>query len=124
MDSPSGSYRLFPRLFHLPAFSLDTLPFTNEELDKAGLRGEGESLSASSIASSATAPYDLSVWERTTYYNGISPDHPELLYRSDLLENPFPIPEGRHPLPSPSMESSVRGSTLSGTLSVPRSARC
>jgi hypothetical protein len=36
-------------------------------------------------------------WERTTYYNGISPDHPELLYRSDLLENPFPIPKGRHP---------------------------
>ena len=41
-------------------------------------------------------PYILSDWERTTYYNGISPDHPELLYRSDLLENPFPIPKGRH----------------------------
>ncbi|EKM48866.1 uncharacterized protein PHACADRAFT_266035 [Phanerochaete carnosa HHB-10118-sp] len=43
------------------------------------------------------APYILSEWERTTYYNGISSDHPELLYRSDLLENPFPVPKGRHP---------------------------
>ncbi|KAH8977899.1 hypothetical protein EDB86DRAFT_2997207 [Lactarius hatsudake] len=51
------------------------------------------------MASDATAitPYVLSDWERTTYYNGISPDPPELLYRSDLLENPFPIPEGKHP---------------------------
>ncbi|KZT09279.1 uncharacterized protein LAESUDRAFT_748449 [Laetiporus sulphureus 93-53] len=46
--------------------------------------------------SDATA-YVLSDWERTTYYNGISPDHPELLFRSDLIENPFPIPKGRHP---------------------------
>ncbi|KAH9037755.1 hypothetical protein EDB84DRAFT_1480490 [Lactarius hengduanensis] len=124
-------------------------PYTNEELDTAGLRGEGVSesvvqamktmtehpelldlslftlecmnysghrkspsspasptlseassyLSALTVASGATAvaPYVLSDWERTTYYNGISPDPPELLYRSDLLENPFPIPEGRHP---------------------------
>jgi hypothetical protein len=124
-------------------------PFTNEELDAAGLRGEGVSesvvqtmktmrehpellnlslftlecmnysshrkplsspasptlgeassnLSALTIASDATAvaPYVLSAWERTTYYNGISPDPPELLYRSDLLENPFPIPKGKHP---------------------------
>src|ERR1700674_1845369 len=41
--------------------------------------------------------YVISDWERTTYYHGISPDPPELLYRSDLLENPFPIPKGRHP---------------------------
>jgi hypothetical protein len=41
--------------------------------------------------------YVVSDWQRTTYYNGISPDHPELLYRSDLLENPSPIPKGRHP---------------------------
>ncbi|KAK0219891.1 hypothetical protein IW262DRAFT_1448391 [Armillaria fumosa] len=41
-------------------------------------------------------PYDLSDWERTTYYHGISPDPPELLYRSDLLSNPFPKPVGRH----------------------------
>ncbi|KAJ6463355.1 hypothetical protein C8R45DRAFT_1055836 [Mycena sanguinolenta] len=43
------------------------------------------------------APYVLSDWERTNYYSGISPDPPELLYRSDLLERPFPIPKGRHP---------------------------
>ena len=59
----------------------------------------GLSDSTHTIASSTTAvaPYDLSDWERTAYYNGISPEHPELLYRSDLLENPFPIPEGRIP---------------------------
>jgi hypothetical protein len=56
-------------------------------------------LSALSIATDSTAvsPYVISDWERTTYYHGISPDHPNLLYRSDLLENPFPIPKGRHP---------------------------
>ncbi|KAH7887054.1 hypothetical protein F5I97DRAFT_1936606 [Phlebopus sp. FC_14] len=37
----------------------------------------------------------------TTYYHGISPDPPELLYRSDLLSNPFPKPVGRlHHLPT------------------------
>ncbi|EIW74718.1 hypothetical protein CONPUDRAFT_170052 [Coniophora puteana RWD-64-598 SS2] len=53
----------------------------------------------STIAPDATAvvQYALSDWERTNYYNGISGDPPELLYRSDLLENPFPIPKGRHP---------------------------
>ena len=44
-------------------------------------------------------PYNLSDWERTTYYSGISPNHPELLYRSDILSNPFPIPKGRNPHP-------------------------
>ena len=43
------------------------------------------------------SPYVPSDWERTTYYSGISPDPPELIYRSDFLENPFPIPKGRHP---------------------------
>ena len=55
------------------------------------------SLSASSISTGSVAPYIISDWERTTYYLGISPDHPDLLYRSDLLSNPFPIPKGRHP---------------------------
>jgi hypothetical protein len=44
MDPPSECYRLFPRLSHLPAFYLEAFPFTNEELDAAGLRGEGEFL--------------------------------------------------------------------------------
>jgi hypothetical protein len=52
-----------------------------------------------SIASDATAvsPYVVSEYERTIYYYGISPDPPELLCRSDLLANPFPVPKGRHP---------------------------
>ncbi|KAG8903606.1 hypothetical protein FRB99_002957 [Tulasnella sp. 403] len=139
----------------------NAFPFTDDELNEAGLLGEGESLSVSesvreaiktmrerpellseslvlfpqlslfalqcmndsghrkslasspvfsdassypsalSLATDATAnsPYAISDWERTTYYHGISPggDHPELLYRSDLLENPFPTPKGRHP---------------------------
>ncbi|KAF8206174.1 hypothetical protein K438DRAFT_1904946 [Mycena galopus ATCC 62051] len=46
------------------------------------------------IASNTTAvaPCDLSDWERRSYYRGISTNHPELLYRSDLLDNPFPKP--------------------------------
>lgn len=49
------------------------------------------------LDTTSVSPYILSDWERITYYNGISPDPPELLYRSDLLENPFPFPKGRHP---------------------------
>lgn len=45
MDPPSGYYRLLPRLSRLPSFSLEALPFTIEELDQAGLWGEGESIS-------------------------------------------------------------------------------
>ena len=45
MDSASECYRLFPRSSHLPAFSLGAFSSTNEELDVAGLLGEGESLS-------------------------------------------------------------------------------
>ncbi|KAH8923323.1 hypothetical protein BT69DRAFT_1242251 [Atractiella rhizophila] len=37
--------------------------------------------------------FPISDWERINYYHGISPDPPELLYRSDLQTNPFPIPE-------------------------------
>ena len=46
------------------------------------------------IASDATfAPSHLvSEYERTHYYHGISMDPPELLYRSDLDSNPFPVP--------------------------------
>ena len=45
MDPPSECRHLFPRLSHLPASSLEAFPFTDEELDAAGLRGEGEHLS-------------------------------------------------------------------------------
>ncbi|EJD00197.1 uncharacterized protein FOMMEDRAFT_136267 [Fomitiporia mediterranea MF3/22] len=43
----------------------------------------------------ATAPHLVSEFERTHYYHGISPDPPELLYRSDLESNPFPLPPPR-----------------------------
>ncbi|KZV67004.1 hypothetical protein PENSPDRAFT_654432 [Peniophora sp. CONT] len=35
--------------------------------------------------------------ERVMYYHGISPNPPELLYRSDFRENPLPNPKGRFP---------------------------
>jgi len=54
----------------------------------------------------AVAPYVVSEYERTTYYNGISLDPPELLYRSDLLDNPFSLPKGRH---SPTPTKTVHG---------------
>jgi hypothetical protein len=111
MDPPSECYRHFPRLSHLPAFPLGAFPSTIEQLDAAGLRGEGES------------PYVLSDWERTTYYNGISPDHPELLYRSKI-PSPSPRADTLISLPRPSIEYSTPPSTLSGTLSLPRSASC
>jgi hypothetical protein len=47
-----------------------------------------------SIASDATvvASHLISDFERVHYWNGISMDPPELLYRSDLESNPFPVP--------------------------------
>ncbi|KAI5992793.1 hypothetical protein EDD15DRAFT_977080 [Pisolithus albus] len=53
-------------------------------------------LSSPVSPTTAVAPYDLSDWERTTYYHGISRDPPKLIYRSDLLDNPFPKPVGSH----------------------------
>ena len=38
------------------------------------------------------APHLISKYERVHYWNGISPDPPELLYLSDLDLNPFPVP--------------------------------
>jgi hypothetical protein len=45
MDPRSECYCILPCLSHLPVFSLDALPFTDEELAEAGLLGEGKSLS-------------------------------------------------------------------------------
>ncbi|TFK21283.1 hypothetical protein FA15DRAFT_645816 [Coprinopsis marcescibilis] len=52
-----------------------------------------------SVALDATIvdPYGVSEYERATYYHGISSEPPELLYRSDIKTNPFPIPKGRFP---------------------------
>lgn len=54
----------------------------------------------------AVTPYLVSKYERITYYHGISLDPPELLYRSDLLDNPFPLPKGRH---TPTPTKTVHG---------------
>jgi hypothetical protein len=60
------------------------------------------------VDSTATAvtPYLVSEYERIAYYHGISLDPPELLYRSDLLDNPFPFPKGRH---TPTPTKTVHG---------------
>lgn len=54
----------------------------------------------------AVTPYMVSDYERITYYHGISLNPPDLLYRSDLLTNPFPVPKGRH---SPTPTKTVHG---------------
>lgn len=56
-------------------------------------------LSALTVASDGTvvSEHGPDVYERTSYYNGITgdSDHPELVYRSDFLTTPFPKPVGR-----------------------------
>ena len=54
----------------------------------------------------AVTPYLVSEYERITYNHGISLDPPELLYRSDFLDNPFPLPKGRH---TPTPTKTVHG---------------
>lgn len=41
---------------------------------------------------SIATPHLISEFERVHYWHGISIDPPELLYRSDLESNPFPVP--------------------------------
>ncbi|KAF8337086.1 uncharacterized protein EI90DRAFT_3014028 [Cantharellus anzutake] len=57
-------------------------------------------LSALTFASDATTAsmHDPNVYEKTSYYNGITgdSDHPDLVYRLDFLTTPFPKPVGRH----------------------------
>ena len=49
-------------------------------------------LSIDSDAHTVVAPYLISMYEMNFYYHGISGDPPNLMYRSDLETNPFPIP--------------------------------
>ncbi|KAF9240944.1 hypothetical protein BU15DRAFT_87503 [Melanogaster broomeanus] len=75
-------------------------------------------LSALSLASDATAvsEHGPDMYERTSYYNGITGDgdHPDLVYRSDYLTTPFPRPIGRHThLPVKSVRG-VFGTPLNG----------
>lgn len=44
------------------------------------------------LDATAIAPHLVSEFERVHYWHGISMDPPELLYRSDLKTNPFPVP--------------------------------
>ncbi|KAH9169579.1 hypothetical protein EDB89DRAFT_1908477 [Lactarius sanguifluus] len=100
---------LFPHLYHTLTtspldLSLFSLQCTNHSGDYKSLSSPPSpalseaSYLSHSIASDAinVSPYDISEWEKATYYHGISLDHPELLYRSDLLQKPFLIPKGRH----------------------------
>jgi len=48
--------------------------------------------SVSSGVSTVAGPDGISQFERVHYWHGISINPPELLYRSDLESNPFPIP--------------------------------
>ncbi|KAJ2927242.1 hypothetical protein H1R20_g9853, partial [Candolleomyces eurysporus] len=48
-------------------------------------------LNIASGAHTVVAPHLISEFERVHYWHGISPDPPELLYRSDLDSNPFPV---------------------------------
>ena len=49
------------------------------------------------LTSTIGSPYHITDSKKATYYHGISPDPPKLLYHSDLKTNPFPIPKGRFP---------------------------
>jgi len=49
-------------------------------------------LSIASDALTVVAPYLISEFERVHYWHAISIDPPDLLYRSDLESNPFPVP--------------------------------
>lgn len=57
-------------------------------------------VSSLSILSDATAAsvHGPDMYERTSYYNGITgdSDHPDLVYRSDFLTTPIPNPVSRH----------------------------
>ena len=49
-------------------------------------------MSDDSDAYTIVAPHVITPFERRFYYNGISGDPPELLYRSDLETKPFYVP--------------------------------
>ena len=61
---------------------------------------------------SECGPHIVSEYEKNTYYHGISPDPPKLLYRSDILTNPFPVPKGRFPHLGTKTAHGVFGTTL------------
>ncbi|KIK15013.1 hypothetical protein PISMIDRAFT_687535 [Pisolithus microcarpus 441] len=97
-----------PGLIEPSLFALQCLNSNYKSLSSPASPTLGDASTASStlpIASNTTAvaPNGLSDQERTTYYHGISPDPPELLYRSDFPDNPFSKPVGRFHLPTKSV---------------------
>ncbi|KAK7437159.1 hypothetical protein VKT23_018786 [Stygiomarasmius scandens] len=103
-----------PQLLKLSLFALQCIDYavqrTSPTSPVSSTLGDESSLFALTPRDSDAAVvsnYAVSEYERTTYYNGITDDgdHPDLLYRSDFLENPFPKPKGRHAhLPSKSVQ--------------------
>ena len=105
-DLLSELLRFFPLYATLNASCLEIpltiLKLANEADKEKGITPTADS-STTTSSTRATAsygtpgdPYYISDWERTNYYHGISSHPPELLYRSNLLSNPFPKPIGRN----------------------------
>ncbi|KAI0317260.1 hypothetical protein OF83DRAFT_155647 [Amylostereum chailletii] len=110
-----------PELLYLSLFMFKCINYAGH---RTSFSSPSPTLSQPASHRSASTIASLLDWERTTYYNGISPDHPALLCRSDLLENPSSSPRADTLIspPRPCTESSTRRSTPPGTPSLPRSA--
>lgn len=67
-------------------------------------------------AHTAVAPDLVSEYEKTYWYHGLSDDPPELMWRSDIETNPFPIPPPGTPL------SKIPAKTAHGVSNTPLKA--
>ncbi|KAJ7773390.1 hypothetical protein B0H16DRAFT_1714280 [Mycena metata] len=80
-----------------------TYPFTSSSQNPLSspasptLCDASTAFSALGIGSDVTrvSAHQPSPWEKSAYYHGVSVEPPELLYRSDYLDTPFPHPQGR-----------------------------
>ncbi|KAF7301089.1 putative transmembrane protein [Mycena indigotica] len=90
-----------PAATYLSIFTLECINFASQGLLTALAspipRDTSTVFSTLSLNSTIAmrAPHVPTDWERTHYYHGISPDPPELLYRSDFATRTFTIPQGR-----------------------------
>ncbi|TFY72083.1 hypothetical protein EVG20_g935 [Dentipellis fragilis] len=103
---------LEPSLFALQC--LNSADQRNSSSPASPTPSQAASSRLSAADSTAVTQHIVSEWERTTYYHGVSSDPPELLYRSDFFENPYPIPEGRH--------SQLPSKTIIGVFGTPLNA--